>query len=214
LERLVLTKRILSTDSRVPIDKIRAWTSLLAGESRGSAWARDFYICPEEVSKLARQIDHMRGGLIGLVGRQGVGKSSALIALADRLPGTMHLPKEKVLFKWRSPPQLYDVFFDLGNPSHKEFLALYSRKLADELPRLRVHWREMYKQDRIEHFEANIEKYIERGGFSLRLLKSEVDWAESVLGKRVVSKLRQEIWFLMVSWKFVVLIDTPDYPKT
>src|SRR5208283_4602176 len=99
LERLILTKRtILSTDSRVSIDEIRTWACHLAGESRGSAWIRDFYVCTEGVSKLARQLDVMSSGLIGLVGRQGVGKSSALIALADRLPGTMHLPKEKVLF--------------------------------------------------------------------------------------------------------------------
>ncbi len=212
---MVLTKRtVLSTDSRVPIDKIRTWASLFAGESRGSTWTRDFYICPEEVSKLARQIDVMRRGLIGLVGRQGVGKSSALIALADHLPGTVLFPKEKVLFTWRNPPQLYDVFFDRGNPSHKEFLKLYSEKLGDQLPSpslVRVgSWPDIRKQDRIEHFEANVEKYIESGiGW-----KAEVDWAESVLGKRAVSKLRQEIWFLMVSWKCVILIDIPDYSKT
>jgi hypothetical protein len=221
-----LTKRVLSTDSRVRIDKIRAWASLLAGESRGSAWTRDFYICPEEVSKLARQIDHLRGGLIGLVGRQGVGKSSALIALADHLPGTVLLPMEKVLFKWRNPPQLYDVFFDRGNPSHKDFLMHYSRELADKLPNpssISVRsWRDVHTQDRIEHFEENIEKYIERGSIeggsierlSLNRLKAEVDWAESVLGKRIVSKIRQQFWFLMVSWRFVILIDTPDYSKT
>jgi len=154
----------------------------------------------------------MHGGLIGLVGRQGVGKSSAMTALADHLPGTKLSPSEKVLFKWRNPPQLYDVFFDPGNPSHKEFLMHYSRKLADELAGLRVHWRDMYVQDRIEHFEASIENKIESR--NLKGLEAEADWAESVLGKRTVSKLRKQIWLLMVSWKFVILIDTPDYPKT
>ena len=73
---------------RSDTDNVRAWANLLAGEARGSGWITDFYVWPDEVRNLAHQLDSIRGGLIGLVGTQGIGKSSALMALYRELRDT------------------------------------------------------------------------------------------------------------------------------
>jgi len=93
-------------------DEIRKWASMLAGEAREPAWIRDFYICPHEIRNLAYQVDSITRGLVCLVGAQGVGKSSALKALYMGLPGTTCPMTDKVLFKWRSDPGLYETFLD------------------------------------------------------------------------------------------------------
>ncbi len=192
------------------MDEIRTWASQLAGETRESTWTRDFYICPEEVRRLAHQIGVRFGGLIGLVGRQGVGKSSALTALSDYLPGMACLPEDKVMFKWRNPPQLYDVFFDPKNPAYEEFLKLYFLVLREELrnPYSRIN----ISENTLRKFNEKVESCI-RNEF-VACLTVELDWAETVLGTRVVSKLREEVWFGFVESKRVILIDTPDYSKT
>lgn len=206
-----MTKRTaILTDSRIPIDEIRTWASQLAGETRESTWTRDFYICPEEVSGLAHHIEVVFGGLIGLVGRQGVGKSSALTALSDYLPSTLSPRTEKVMFKWRTPPQLYDVFFDPKNPGYEKFLKLYFSVLKDELknPYSRIN----ISENTLRAFNEKVESCIQDD--FLAGLEVELEWAEAVLGTRIVSKLRKEVWFGIVESKNVILIDTPDYSKT
>jgi hypothetical protein len=63
-------------------DDVRVWAGLLTGESRGEGWVRGTYTVPDTVVRITRELDNIRSnGLICLIGSQGVGKSSALMAL-------------------------------------------------------------------------------------------------------------------------------------
>ena len=44
-------------------------------------WIARSYVWPEELSRIWGHLEGMRGGIIGIVGLQGVGKSSALQAI-------------------------------------------------------------------------------------------------------------------------------------
>ena len=38
-------------------------------------------MCPDAISRIIKQLETMRGGIVGLIGLQGVGKSNALYAI-------------------------------------------------------------------------------------------------------------------------------------
>jgi ABC-type sugar transport system ATPase subunit len=83
---------------------ILSWTSQLASESRDWGWIDEFYVEPDSVRRVLRQLDMMKGGVIGLVGLQGVGKSSALTAIyratnSIQGGGLGAFPRDTILFK-------------------------------------------------------------------------------------------------------------------
>ena len=71
-------------DNSVPTSEIYSWTSQLASESRKLDWVFYWYVWPDAVRERIHKLETMNGGIIGLVGLQGVGKSSALLAILSR----------------------------------------------------------------------------------------------------------------------------------
>ena len=92
-------------DNSVPTSEIYSWTSQLASESRKLDWVFYWYVWPDAVRKIVRKLGTMSGGLIGLVGLQGVGKSSALLAILSRRMLLQHEEYRKA-HKSGDPPDL------------------------------------------------------------------------------------------------------------
>jgi hypothetical protein len=207
-----LKAEIAPVNPRPDTLQVRVWASLLAGEARGPAWTRDFYVCPAEVANLAHQIDSIGGGLIGLVGTQGIGKSSALMALYRGLPGTLCPENDKVFFKWRSGQALYEAFLDLKDDSRRSFLTTYLSKLVEELY---TRYSKLNAQDKEElsRFEQGVQYFVQHPSVPY-VPPGEYAWAERRLGRGTASEVRRQVWLGMIEYKQVILIDTPDYSKT
>jgi len=77
-------KREHGPDNSVPTSEIYSWASQLASESRKLDWVFYRYVWPDAVRERIHKLETMNGGIIGLVGLQGVGKSSALLAILSR----------------------------------------------------------------------------------------------------------------------------------
>jgi ATPase subunit of ABC transporter with duplicated ATPase domains len=77
---------VVESIKAIPIHQVRAWANQLAGEARDADWLRYSYVVPDVLNDVARELEQANRGLIGLVGRQGVGKSSALMALMKGIP--------------------------------------------------------------------------------------------------------------------------------
>ena len=150
----------------------------------------------------------MSEGIIGLVGLQGVGKSSALMAihagrtlLQDQEYRRTHASEECpdlggdiVRFKWRRQPELFPSLLNSTHEASSSFRREYSRALMMQV-------KANYPLSIPEELEKNPER-----------LNS--DWAAKMLGRSVVRALQQTSWLNMLRKKKVILIDTPDYSKT
>jgi ABC-type sugar transport system ATPase subunit len=71
-------------DNPVSTSEIYSWASQLASESRKLDWVFYWYVWPDAVRQIAHKLETMNGGIVGLIGLQGVGKSSALLAIPER----------------------------------------------------------------------------------------------------------------------------------
>jgi GTPase SAR1 family protein len=195
-------------DKHVPISEIYSWASQLASESRKLGWVFYWYVWPDAVRELARKLETMNGGIIGLVGLQGVGKSSALRAI---LSGRMFLRRDEhrrtsrsvdpskpgsdvALFKWRRQSELLPSLLIGTHELSSHYRRLYLYALTVEL-------KARFSGSISDESEKNPERLNE-------------DWATSKLGKARVHTLRQRVWLRMLQSKKVILIDTPDYSKT
>jgi hypothetical protein len=87
---------------------------------------------PPEVDRLSNQLQSLHGALIGLVGFQGVGKSSALLALStgSREPKMAESQSlQTILFKWRRSSDLFRSLMEYDHEASVEFRSEYERKL-------------------------------------------------------------------------------------
>ncbi|MGB9023668.1 MAG: hypothetical protein WCC94_09580 [Candidatus Bathyarchaeia archaeon] len=57
-------------------------------ESRRLDWIFYWYVCPDAVRRVIQELETMNGGIIGLVGLQGVGNSSKPSQSISRTRGT------------------------------------------------------------------------------------------------------------------------------
>jgi hypothetical protein len=146
----------------------------------------------------------MQGGIIGLVGLQGVGKSSALRALyvaRMRMAEAKRRVRSKeeeadydvIFFKWLRQPELFQSLLDGIHEASTDYNYDYKKILSEELE------------------SRNAESPL-GSGVSPELIN--VDSAERELGSTTVKKLRQITWLLLLRRKNLILIDTPDYSKT
>jgi hypothetical protein len=207
--------RLLLVQTRETVDKlnaeltsnVRAWASLLAAENRDRVSVVTCYVAPRAFGEIRRQLENMSGGIIGLVGLQGVGKSSALRVLQifnkvkqDESYKKQHKESvpyahllDMVLFKWRRQSQL---FTSLLNGTH-ELSAEFSR---------------VYKSKLVELTKPSLQFWNRSVIDNPQTLKPE--WAERQIGWKNVQTLRQTVWLELLRSKRTILIDTPDYSKT
>jgi len=154
--------------------------------------------------------------LVGLVGYQGVGKSSALLALATSLrqttvpdPTSSEWP-ETMLFKWRRGSDLYKSLMDYDHDASLEFRSKYGAKMRS-LPSIKRT---------LSYGRAEPGSHLQRTQAVLQDLEKKYPWAvqvdneEKQLGKTRVESIRKEIWRDMLREKHSVFIDMPDYSKT
>jgi DNA-binding MarR family transcriptional regulator len=148
----------------------------------------------------------MNGGIIGLVGVQGVGKSSALQAihfqqavmeydLSRKIPQKENiggLRSSIIRFKWRRRNELFRSLMNGTHEASGDFRRAYRRVL---LAMLRTRG----------SIGSEWEKCPER---------LDVDWAETTLGRIDFEALRQKVWLALLRSMKMILIDTPDYSKT
>ena len=93
------------------LESVRVWAGLLAAESRGQEWVRASYVVPETILRVARELDALRAdGLICLIGCQGIGKSSALMAFHQGIVPGMPRHIDSILLKWRRDQDLHANF--------------------------------------------------------------------------------------------------------
>jgi hypothetical protein len=187
----------------------------LAAESRSPEWIVYWYVWPSAVREIWRRLEEsaLKGAIIGLVGRQGVGKSSALLALvcAAILLGKGKRESKKSVkeesnvlrsedllhFKWRRHQDLFQSLLNGTHELSKDFRQQYSLRLLDQL---KPHLPFIY-QSQLDAIKAHPETL-------------NFDWAEKKLGKQITNALREVVWLDMFLTKKLVLIDTPDYSKT
>jgi hypothetical protein len=187
----------------------------LAAESRSPEWIVYWYVWPSAVREIWRRLEEsaLKGAIIGLVGRQGVGKSSALLALvcAAILLGKGKRESKKSVkeesnvlrsedllhFKWRRHQDLFQSLLNGTHELSKDFRRQYSLRLLDQL---KPHLPFIY-QSQLDAIKAHPETL-------------NFDWAEKKLGKQITNALREVVWLDMFLTKKLVLIDTPDYSKT
>ena len=130
--------------SSVSVSEIYSWASQLASESRRLDWVFYWYVWPDAVREIVHKLETMNGGIIGLVGLQGVGKSSALRAiqvgralLKDQEYRRTHasgkcpdLGGDIVHFKWRRQPELLPSLLSNTHEASSSFRREYSRALS------------------------------------------------------------------------------------
>jgi hypothetical protein len=197
----------LEPDNSVPASEIYPWASQLAFESRRAFWLGGWYVCPDAISRIIKQLETMRGGIVGLIGLQGVGKSNALYAIyAARINAQDRARREApkidthgvrleedydmILFKWRRHPELSASLLCGTHEASSDFRLEYMRSLSEEIAQ------RFPRGDRTSVYGGNLNTEAETG-----------------LDKQTIGGLREISWLNVLRGKNI-LIDTPDYSKT
>jgi hypothetical protein len=222
-------------DNSVSTSEIYSWASQLASESRKLDWVFHWYVWPDAVRKIIRKLETTSGGIIGLVGFQGVGKSSALQAIyrtrieqmdrqwassGEKGPVPRHAYRI-VLFKWRRESEL---FRSLLNGSHEASESFLSEYLPDLLERSSSsHARISSGSDLLQKLSrlkdevksiSSLAAMTDPKFYASGAALEEVDRLERKFDKATLRKLREAAWFRMLRGNDIILIDTPDYSKT
>jgi len=196
------------------VDELHSWAGQLASESRSPNWVAGWYVWPEAVLRVQHQLETMKAGIIGLVGLQGVGKSSALRALHNSTKS------ESILFKWRRHRELYRSLLDGSHEASEDFLREYwrrlrerpSAKLSSPVPResdLRKRLLSIEEEMKLVEVDTKI---LDDPDF--RIGQPELESAEGELSRDALRTLQETTWLEMLQNNKTVLIDTPDYSKT
>jgi hypothetical protein len=156
----------------------------------------------------------MKAGIIGLVGLQGVGKSSALRALHSSMKS------KSIRFKWRRQHELYRSLLDGSHEASEDFLREYwcrlrerpSAKLSSRVPREGDFRKRLLSiEEEMKLVEVDTKILSDR---DYRIGQAEVESAEAELSRDAVRTVQEATWLEMLRNKKTVLIDTPDYSKT
>jgi hypothetical protein len=165
-------------------------------------------VWPDAVREIIHKLETMSGGIIGLVGLQGVGKSSALLAI---LSGRMLLQNQEyrrthasnacpdlgqdiIRFKWRRQSELLPSLLNNTHEASSDFHSEYSIALMMVVK---------------ANYPFLIDKELEKNPERLN-----PNWAVKMLGRSAIRELQQTSWLNMLLRKKVILIDAPDYSKT
>jgi ATPase subunit of ABC transporter with duplicated ATPase domains len=149
----------------------------------------------------------MNGGIIGLVGPQGVGKSSALLAIVAKrmlLQNEEYRKKHKsghdpnlgrdmTHFKWRRYSELIPSLLNGTHELSKAFRYVYSETLIAHLENnLRLPYFLQSKLEEVKKHPATL----------------NLHWAEKKIGRSQANSLREQVWRQLVLANKLVLIDT------
>jgi hypothetical protein len=220
-----LTEKSESVDSKI-INEVYSWANKLTAESRYQIWNEREYVWPKEVLKILQLLKTMKGGLIGLVGNQGVGKSSALMAIydnrwnkyLDKIKGkglaANEIENDAVRFKWRRQEELFRTLLDHSHELSSDFYDYYLRFLHTELKsRVSAEVLRSAAPDSFAYVAGTVSRIVAEK-VPYRLCQEDVGWAEKKIGKTTAKDLRRDTWRRLLGSKQVILIDTPDYSKT
>ena len=163
---------------------------------------------PDAVKQLVRVLAVTEGGIIGLVGYQGVGKTTALLWYQFAKIASENVELERkhktvpddyqygvVRFKWRREPELFKSLLDGTHEMSSAFKRTYGLRLLEQIkPRFPLlDFQEAQRKPETLNF----------------------NWAEKTFGShRAVNGLRKVVWFEILRGKKTILIDMPDYSKT
>jgi hypothetical protein len=221
------------------VGEVRAWASRFAAENRIPGWVSTHYVWPDELRGIWDQLADTRGGLIGIVGLQGVGKSSALQAIyrsrieqddAQRAKDPEakapcpSYQRDVLLFKWRRQPELISSLLNGSHEASDTFLSQYLPILWDQKSSRTTHGpRASSPRELVEKLERMLEetRTITREAknnpdfYASDAALGEAHRLERELEKATVRRLREVAWMETLSQtKNVLLIDTPDYSKS
>jgi hypothetical protein len=161
----------------------------------------------------------MSGGVIGLIGLQGVGKSSALYAIEYFLLKAESKTRQKLKmyvitssmddyrtcrFKWRREPDLMDHLDSGTHELSMSYDLAYKEGLYGNIIS-KAYDKESKEQQ---------QKKIRLSDLPERVKDVDVPWTEKKLGKSTVKQIRKGSWLSILQNKDTILIDTPDYSKT
>lgn len=165
---------------------------------------------PDAVRLILRSLATMQGGVIGLVGLQGVGKSGALLAIliVKMVLWSQHRREQQknageatgdgesdiILFKWRRQAELFPSLFDGTHEASASFRREYGKNLLTQLE-------PSFPLMDFKEVRSNPERL-------------NFQYAEGRLGRASARQSRQVAWLEMLRRKRVILIDTPDYSRT
>jgi len=195
-----------SDSSPVSVEEVYSWASQLASESRQPEWIAHWYVWPDALARFMPQLNAMSGGVVGLVGLQGVGKSSTLLAIlfhrmiSEReawrkkhksYPDPTH-PYDTIRFKWRRESELFPSLLDGTHEASASFLIECRAVLFQQL----LGYRILLEKKLIDNPQL-----------------MNIDWAEPRLGKTVTKKLRKIAWLQMLREKKTILLDSARVQK-
>jgi hypothetical protein len=201
------------------IKEVYSWASQLASESRSQGWINEWYIWPEELNTLLRKLSVMNGGVIGLIGLQGVGKSSALHAIEYFLLKAESKKRQEqkkyvitssiddyrtCRFKWRREPDLMNQLWYGTHELSRSYDLAYKEALFGNITT------KAWKKKNID----NMQKEIRLSDLPETVEDLDVSWTEKKLGKSTTRQIRKGSWLSILESKDTILIDTPDYSKT
>jgi len=167
------------------VEEIYSWASQLAAESRDGQAVLESYVWPKSLIGIRELLKGMRGGLVGIIGLQGVGKSTALMVL-DATEGAGGEDRQVILLKWRRQKELYKSLLDRSHEASEEFLQDYGKKVGEVL---------------------------KRTGEDIDPLALD-SMLERKVGRSRTERFRQAVWMHLLRTARLILIDTPDYSKT
>ncbi|MCJ7506412.1 MarR family transcriptional regulator [Candidatus Bathyarchaeota archaeon] len=195
------------TPSEDRLADLREWASHIAAETRASTWIADQYLMPDEVSGLCHKLTVAQGGLCAVIGYQGVGKTSALSAIAH----TLKQSKANgliFLFKWRRPAELVPDLLTRDDNLADRLKKVYSSKLSHALRG------RMPDRSQINKSNAAFGGVLRHTTMLEGLLSSNFAEAERMAGKSLVERVRHDTFLQVLSEAKTILIDLPDYSKT
>ena len=225
-------------DNSVSTSEIYSWASQLASESRKLDWVLHWYVLPDAVREIIHKLETMNGGIFGLVGFQGVGKSGALQAIFRSRIEQVHRQRAEgpdakgpvpghayriVLFKWRRESELFRSLLNGSHEAYESFLSEYLPELLERSSTTRAPAASsrsglLYKLSLLEEETKALTSRLAADGdpkfYASGAALEEVDRLECKFDKAALGKLRESAWLRMLRRSETILIDTPDYSKT
>ena len=225
-------------DNSVSTSEIYSWASQLASESRKLDWVLHWYVLPDAVREIIHKLETMNGGIFGLVGFQGVGKSGALQAIFRSRIEQVHRQRAEgpdakgpvpghayriVLFKWRRESELFRSLLNGSHEAYESFLSEYLPELLERSSTTRAPAASsrsglLYKLSLLEEETKALTSRLAAEGdpkfYASGAALEEVGRLERKFDRATLGKLRESAWLRMLRRSETILIDTPDYSKT